>query len=296
MRTITYTEDRVVFGDHKVIFDPIPHKYYLDDGSKTKLTSVTTVIGKYEIPFQKEYWAKRKAQERGISVEAVLEEWDHINKTSLVRGNRIHDFLESNVRKEISSTQANIINAFSLDLASGISKTSQLESSIYFQSIEWEYPIIAKYLRKLIENGYILFAENRIVVPRYKIAGTIDLLAVKNDFNNFIIVDWKTNKKPLHFKAGYVNKKTGDWVDKQEFFKAPLNFIPFCKGNIYTLQLSTYAYMVEQYGLFCEGLALFHIKQNEVTKQEEVFPYRLSYMRNSVKDMLEHHLEYYASI
>ena len=50
------------------------HKYYMD-GKRTD--SVTSVIGKYKHPFDKDFWAKKKADERGITKEEILAEWKY---------------------------------------------------------------------------------------------------------------------------------------------------------------------------------------------------------------------------
>ena len=81
-------------------------------------------------------------------------------------------------------------------------------------------------------------------------------------------MDWKTNKDGLHFTSGYYKKDktckpvqlTNQWVEKQEFMLPPFNTLPECNGSHYTIQLSTYARMVELIlGIPCVGCGLCHI-------------------------------------
>lgn len=293
MINIEHTEDEIIFGDNIILFDEPSHTYTTPEGHK--FTSVTTVIGKYETPFNRDYWLKVKAKERGITVEMLAEEWDKTNQEACERGNLIHNLLEDNIREGYKKLKNPTQGTFSLDKNNAISSVNQLHRKPNFKIIYNLYPEIFNYLISLLERGYILYAENRICLIDFLIAGTIDLLAVKADYSDFIIVDWKTNKKPLYFKSGYISKRTGKWVDKVQFFKEPLNFIPECKGMLYSLQLSTYAYMVEQYGLNCKGLALFHMLPDPITNKETVKSYRIPYHRKAVHNMLVHHKNTYAA-
>ncbi len=290
---IKHTNDAIIFGNDEILFDEPSHTYTTPKGDL--FTSVTTVIGKYEIPFKRDYWANYKAKERGVPVEVILAEWEETNRIACERGNVIHNFLEDGIRAESNKLKGkNTYSSFSLNKKSSIGSKRSLLSNEIFSAICTKYPKIGNYLIKLVERGYILYAENRICLMDFLLAGTIDLLAIKADFSEFIIVDWKTNKKPLYFKSGYVSKRNGQWVDKPEYFKAPLNFIPHCKGMLYSLQLSTYAHMVESYGIKCKGLALFHVLPDPITKEEVVKAYNIMYMKQAVTDMIKHHHENYS--
>ena len=63
------TKELAKFNNIK--FHDKEHIYYLD-GVKTK--SVTSVIGKYKHPFDKDFWSKKKADERGITKDEILKE------------------------------------------------------------------------------------------------------------------------------------------------------------------------------------------------------------------------------
>jgi len=118
----------------KVAFLEGPHKYFNIDDPGIQYTSVTTLIGKYEPEFDKEFISTYKALERlvpsnewkkekgsiwkshkisddylkvkDISKEElnkvkqdILDEWDKINKESCERGTKIHSQLENSFYK-----------------------------------------------------------------------------------------------------------------------------------------------------------------------------------------------------
>ena len=74
-----------------ISYDDDEHKYMSGD---KRLTSVTQLIGKFKPPFDTEYWSKRKAKERGITQEAMKNEWNEIKNKGLQIGNTIHDYIE----------------------------------------------------------------------------------------------------------------------------------------------------------------------------------------------------------
>lgn len=148
--------------------------------------------------------------------EGILEEWDKANKESCERGTKIHAELENqyyNKSKDISLKKFGLGGKFEckqgytdLDLENGVYP----EYLIYYQS----------------EDGVL------------KVAGQIDLL-IKNG-NDIYIVDYKTNKK-IDQKSGF------DTTTKRNATMLyPLNNLMDCNYMHYTMQLSTYAYMLQQ--------------------------------------------------
>lgn len=84
-----------------------------------------------------------------------------------------------------------------------------------------------------------------------RIAGTTDVCMENKD--EFFLMDFKTNKK-FTFSSAF-----------KEFLLPPLDFLHNCKYNIYTLQLSIYAYMYEQLSnKKCAGLKILFLKHNAV--------------------------------
>ena len=61
-----------VFKDPNFVFEEEAHTYHYE---KTKYDSVTSYIKRFKVPFDREYWSKKKANERGVDVSVVLDEW-----------------------------------------------------------------------------------------------------------------------------------------------------------------------------------------------------------------------------
>lgn len=260
-----------------IAFDEEAHRY--TDEFNTKYTSVTTVIKDYEIPFDREYWLAWKAEKLQVSVEELDAVWVGINKDSLVRGNEKHNYLEGSIHALYANLK-NTIKGFFYRGSKTLNR-EQLEQS----DLQFKHNKIYRFLVQLLNQGYTLYPEYRVYNQQVGICGTIDVLAVKS--KDFIIVDWKTNKDLLSFRAGYFKKdrngiKTNKFVGKEEYFKYPLGDIEFCKGEIYTLQLSMYAFLTELFGLNCVGLYLWHIRDSDVM-------YEIKYRKQHIHKMITHH-------
>jgi len=95
------------------------------------------------------------------------------------------------------------------------------------------------------------FSEKLLYNHEARIAGTTDV-CLENDAE-FFLMDFKTNKK-FTFTSAY-----------KEFLLFPLDFLHHSKYNIYTLQLSIYAYMYEILsGKKCAGLKILYLKTNAI--------------------------------
>lgn len=78
------------FGN--IVFEEIPHRYTIDG---VEYTPVSTIISKYEQPFDEDRISKAYANKHGKTQEEVLTEWKWINRCSTVMGTRAHEFGES---------------------------------------------------------------------------------------------------------------------------------------------------------------------------------------------------------
>lgn len=269
-------------------FNEALHQY--TDEENLEYTSVTTLIGKYHEQFDREHWSAVKAQESGLTQDQVKANWDAINKYACDKGNRVHKELEDSINK---STGAHPPNRVDYNPTGGISNvrdyfivynTANL-NVLQATPLATKYPEIYKFLEKYILDGWSLYAERRVYWYEYLVAGTIDLPLVRG--NDFIIVDWKTNKDELKFEAGYYKKiggvKSNIWVPKKTYFYHPLSTLEYCKGNIYTMQLSLYAHLLELWGFRCVGLYLFHIRDNDRPRL-----YTISYIDWAAKVLCAH--------
>lgn len=111
-----------------------------------------------------------------------------------------------------------------------------------------------------------------------RVSGQIDLLVV--DGYDIIIIDYKTNKSID--KTSYYDKSKKSNI----MMKYPLDNLQDCNFNHYQLQLSLYAYMLQQinpeYNI--KSLKIIHIDHDN--KQHE---YECEYLKNDVERMLKHY-------
>jgi ATP-dependent exoDNAse (exonuclease V) beta subunit len=224
-----------------VILDHDTHVYTNTENGEV-YTSVTTLIGKYKKPFDKDKWSKVVAKREGKTQDEILDKWSSITTTAQNRGTNVHLVMENYIKsRKIEKGYEELVDSF-------IKKTNGI----------------------ILPESNIL-SEELLYSHEYKLAGTADLV-VENG-NNFYILDFKTNKK-----FNYVNKYN-------DYFYEPIDYLPQCEFNTYTIQLSIYAWMHEQLtGKKCGGLKIFYLREfNNKTFWQEI---PCTYMKASVKDLL----------
>ena len=152
-----------------VILNHDTHVYTNTETGET-YTSVTTFIGKYKKPFDKDKWSKYVAQRDGLSQEEVLDKWSNITTTAQNRGTNVHLIMENYIKeKKIEKGYEEFVDSF-------IKKTNGI----------------------ILPDSKIL-SEELLYSHEHKLAGTADLI-VENK-NIFHVMDFKTNKK-----FNYTNK------------------------------------------------------------------------------------------
>ena len=225
-----------------ITFDQDSHTY-TNSSTQEKYISVTTLLGKYKQPFDKEKHSLRVAKREGISQELVLEMWDKENKRSTDRGTKIHKLMENYIdfgeRKD---------------------------------DYNWLYKSYDKAVTHTISKFNKVYSENLLYTHKYKIAGTADLIYDHGDY--FTIGDFKTNKK-----FNYTS-------DFNEYFKTPIDHLPYCEFNNYALQMSLYAYMYEELtGKKCKKIVVFYLNED---KWQSI---HCNYLKSDIQKILTH---YYA--
>ena len=98
-----------------------------------------------------------------------------------------------------------------------------------------------------------IFAEKIIYSKEIRLAGSVDLIIHNKETNQYTIVDWKTNAK---ISTSAYRGKTGT--------HAITSNIEDCKYSVYSLQLSAYRYLLEEYyGLSIYRQFIVHLKDTE---------------------------------
>lgn len=267
-----------------------PHQYVNLKDSSIQYTSVTTLIGKYEQEFDREFVSKYKALERLIPADVwkkekggiwkshripkdflevheiteselskvqqdILDEWDEINRISCERGTKIHSQLENSFYKAGDNIT---LQKF------GIGGKFQCKKD--YSDLDLEYGVYPEYL---------IYYDNAKI--NLHLAGQIDLI-VKNG-NNIWIIDHKSNKK-IDLKGFYDSS-----TRSEKKMKYPLGSLGDCNYNHYQLQLSTYAWMLQKLNpdFVIKDLILNHYDHDGNNTL-----YHCTYLKDEVEKMLKH--------
>ena len=188
-----------------LFFDEPTHKYTDDLGCE--YTSTTTVIHKYEIPFDSDAWAKRLARQgggqyNGKTVKEIKEQWATITDNACTKGSATHNKLEDGVKQHSKFKDAvqrlklednNKLYTIDDIIRNGLK--CKLDIDKFAKSLDGKYPDIIKLIAFYVDKGYSLYAEVGLYDPHYLISGMIDLLAIKDD--KYFIFDYKTTKDEL---------------------------------------------------------------------------------------------------
>lgn len=271
---------------NKILFNSKAHSYTNTD--KIQYISVSTLIGKYKRPFNTKYWSTYKAYQKVLGDEQFktlkkearcrLEDdklFDtlkhHVDKSELL--NAITEILyEWQDKKDASIIKGNDYHTFHENLAKSTGVSINPYSGEHFRTIEstfittkgdTEYREPAFDTLRELPDGFhpelILWNNN------YKLAGQADKVYIEtiDDIRYVDIDDLKTNKK----------------IDTTNFFgnmKDPLSHLPCCNYNHYRLQISTYAWLLEQEGYTVRSTRFSHLNK----------PYVFDYMKDEVEIMI----------
>lgn len=273
------------YNSYYLYFDEPTHKY--TDSLGNSYISVTTMIhDNYTPKFDKKYWLRKKSRELGISSKELERQWQAITDEACSRGTATHNGIEDAIKE--NSMFKNAIQYLN-QVESGRCITvadipnlipRPLDLNKFKEATNNKYEKIYDVFDFYINKGYTIYSEIGAFLIDYLISGTIDILCIKED--RFVILDWKTNRNGLQFEAGYFKKDksttpaqlTNQYIVKDEKMLPPLSHLDNCNGMHYTMQLSTYARMVELIlDIPCVGLGLCHIGSPFV-KNQYGMPYR----------------------
>lgn len=272
-----------------VIYSDEAH-VYIDKTDQQKYVSVTTLIGKYENPFDVFFWSSYKTCEKLMSEETF-----HVLKETLLATKRWTDDMIEKLHLDpiiFDKTRKEIQKGYDDER----NKSCERGTKIHSNFEEMYYTSEKQDLKKFglggvftCKKGYYELDLEKGVYPEFlvslkssdgilRVAGQIDLLI--KDGNDIIIADYKTNKEI----------KKHSYFDKNKFnrimMKYPLNNIEDCNFYHYSLQLSTYAYLLQQIKpeLNIKKLMLIHIDHDD-----KITEYTVDYLKNDVERMLKHY-------
>lgn len=267
---------------YEIVFDEGPHEYYtllpggvsphgvalreLADPSKGAepplsrhlYTSGTAFVHSFCPPFDPDgAIAERKARERGVSVEQIRFEWRQKGAEACETGTRIHETCEDALRGR------------------AFRNAPRDEHERLLMAAGWEA------CRRIMSGCDILGVEQIVGDLDCQIAGTIDLLVRDRATGGVVICDWKTNAK-VDFRNDY---REGSRLLE------PVSHLHNCSGELYTLQLNLYQYLLVRGGYLPRetrfGRRIIHLTEGGPTF------YDLPDRQIEIRDMLIRRMESY---
>lgn len=232
------------FNDIQFKFDPKLHKYTYDDDP---YISVTQFVKKFVNEFDSDYHSKRKASQLGVSQSFILDDWKKNADISTELGTEVHEWIEYYYKQIWKPLPRN------LEVINRINKFNK---------------IYAEQLYKLEPLQF----ETKIFSKKWKIAGTIDALFLYR--GKIFIFDWKTNKEI-----------TSDNHPKGTYEKMLAPFQDYWANHIneYSIQLSLYSLILEEWGFNVDGAYLVHIGPNN----DPAKVHKIVDMREQLKSFLD---------
>jgi hypothetical protein len=236
----------------KVDLEPIEHVYvHRDTGANYK--SVTTVLQMVEPHFDTQGVAEAIFRQKddvknpkyvGMNVDQILDCWQELNDTANEYGTHVHETIE----------------------------TYLLKHQLWYPEDELQKKVIASYESLGVDEGIMMYPERIMFAEEYNLAGTADLV-IDIDETFFDIGDWKTNKA-FNFWNPY----------GFETLLKPFDHLQNCQWSVYTLQLSTYAYMYElETGRKCRHIWIGYWEKEKETMRK--IP--IMYLKTEAKKLLE---------
>lgn len=275
----------------EAFFNDETHSYYNKE-TMQKYISVTQIIGKYSEEFNADFWSGYKALESILEPEV----WETL-KPALLANKKIHKSIFSKLKidkKEYETKKLEILRSYeekkNVACERGVKIHAEFENSFYNKT-NFDFSKFGctdvKGDFQCKENYYKLDL-NRGVYPEFfisiiskdgilKLSGQIDLLIV--DESDIYIVDFKSNKEIS--KTSFYNKAT----KSHTMMKFPLNNLQDSTWNHYQLQLSLYAYILQQLKpeLNIKKLIIYHVDHDGKETIHEA-----EYLKNDVERMLKH--------
>ena len=219
---------------------------------------VSKLFGKFKQEFKGDYFAQKKAIERGTTKQVILQEWDR--------------------KKEVSCQKGHIFHAYTENYDAN--KIVPLEDKITYPELHKELPPLFQMFRNFREDtkDRLIPIASELVVGDYGygLCGTIDKIYYNIKYDCLQVFDWKTN---------------GDFKRENKFqkFKKPLSHLEESHLNSYSLQLSAYRWIIENNTnlKFGDSYAVWFCIAN---KSYEVI--KMKDLRKEVEDVLEWNLNH----
>lgn len=248
--------------------------------------SVTGIIQSYHI-FNKDFWLDYK------TLEAIMpnDQFEAI-KTKLMRSGMVREQLipdKEQFQIKRAEIEADWKQKSEEAKAEGTRVHESLQQAVISDPVYCKTTFglptdrlkVVEATKPLEEDG--IYTEYRMEVPVDDygvIIGVADVIIKQG--NKIKIIDYKTSEK-IEKKSRYDMK-----AKKKKTFAYPISSIEDCNLNVYTLQLSIYAWLLQQLNpeLEIETLEIYHIRDNRLIK---IYP--VEYWKDTVDKLIHWHVK-----
>lgn len=221
------------------------------DGNGCKYMSVSKFLDRFCKPFDRENISRMSGAKRGISQQEILAEWDKTKDDAIDHGNRIHNALESYEKTTFILPEDQDLKPMILSVAT--------EYSHYYRI----------YQEQVLYNSqiYVAGTSDKILVCTSHPSSVIDIDDYKTNLSKGIQYKNKTNQYMLHC----------------------LSHLQDCNFNKYALQLSFYAWLLQQQ----TGRKIGTLGIRFIPPHDPLAHYRIPvpYMKHEIEEMVNWHME-----
>lgn len=201
----------------KIKFIEENHKYLTEDGRE--LISVSSFSDRFKEKVDWNAVAKKVASKQTregspTSMKEILDKWEKKRNDSATIGTLYHSIREKELMEQVNPVFYNV--------------PCETKQCTYSGSDKWSIPI-----NELTNNT--VYPELMIYDMDYMICGQSDKVIVTN--NKIHIWDYKTDAE-IKFKAF-----SNHWVKAKKLL-SPLSHLDDCNGNLYSVKMSLYMYLL----------------------------------------------------
>ena len=279
-KEVSEIRNNILSSFDKLQFDPVPHKYSINEGNSTIiLPSVSSIASTFE---EKKDWdliAEKYAAKNELEKDYVKRMWKENNLQSTNNGTSTHLFLESYMwffLGEFDKIDPVIMPQFEDGWLIPYGN-KQIAGTKYFEDMYNTYyndDVKIKVYPVMPETRMYVFEDNSVGMKK-RFAGTMDILLCFQDPSDgkwkLICDDWKTNNS----LTNSFNRSAGN------FLIEPFNGYIDEPYSHYTIQLSAYTLMLNQLGYDVPYRNLVWLKDDK------------TYDRYPVNDESKKLIEYY---
>lgn len=208
-------------GFNHILFDESKHLYTIGD---RKLTSVTTLLKKYETEKDWDEIATKYAIKHVLDPKDVRQKWKDEGTVASFKGSEFHLYAENALANKLYNTKVpdstiqNICLKLEYNYPQAIKKLLMMWKVFWFQAKENLVPVRSEFIVGDVESG---------------VAGMVDQLFWNKKEQELQIWDWKTNKK--------IAKQ-----NKYQKLLGPFSHLDECEYNKYSIQLQTYKHIIQK--------------------------------------------------